>query len=442
MFGTTQFKTGAHGHGDMRWRAIAVALLAATLFPMPSGAKASEAAHGPVPTCNGANGYQTAGFPYRTMLWRPEWFAALRAGRDGAEGKAIIARAERALKRPRYSVIDKSGMPASGDRHDYLSIGPYWWPTEGAKDGLPYVRRDGVVNPASRDDSTDKDRTGKFTADVTDLALAYHATGDRRYADKAAQFMRAWFLDAETRMNPNLDHGQAIPGAVSGRAEGIIELIALTDVAEALAIIEASPAMSADEGARIRAWYRAFAQWMQSSDVGKAEQAKTNNHGIHYDATLAHFSLIGGDAATARTVAQGFLDRRLDKEMAADGSLPQEIARTRSWHYSYFALAGAIRMAAAADCVGVDIWRGKSASGASIAKGLAFLAPYNRNLGRWPHEDIGLADPKKRQGAGTHALNSLRPMAWGTRDRRYDDDATAMLGKGVLLDDWIPPFAP
>ena len=38
-------------------------------------------------------------------------------------------------------------LPPSGDKHDYMSVGPYWWPDPSKPDGLPYIRRDGEVNP-------------------------------------------------------------------------------------------------------------------------------------------------------------------------------------------------------------------------------------------------------------------------------------------------------
>src|SRR3954465_11347972 len=51
------------------------------------------------------------------------------------------------LKPP--SVLDKPSVAASGDKHDYFTYGPYWWPDPTKPDGLPYIRRDGDVNPAS-----------------------------------------------------------------------------------------------------------------------------------------------------------------------------------------------------------------------------------------------------------------------------------------------------
>ncbi len=54
--------------------------------------------------------------------------------------------------------MDKSLLAASGDKHDYYSFPPYWWPDPSKKDGMPYLRKDGETNPAANSDATDKKR--------------------------------------------------------------------------------------------------------------------------------------------------------------------------------------------------------------------------------------------------------------------------------------------
>ncbi len=42
--------------------------------------------------------------------------------------------------------------------------------------------------------------------DVSTLALAWYFTQDNRYAQKAAAQLKSWFIDPQTRMNPNLQY--------------------------------------------------------------------------------------------------------------------------------------------------------------------------------------------------------------------------------------------
>ena len=64
--------------------------------------------------------------------------------------KVLIKAADRFLKKGPYSVMQKEKTPPSGDKHDYLSLSIYSWPNPKTKDGLPYITRDGQVNPDSK----------------------------------------------------------------------------------------------------------------------------------------------------------------------------------------------------------------------------------------------------------------------------------------------------
>src|SRR5262245_38542596 len=53
---------------------------------------------------------------------------------------ALYKKAKSALKSGPFSVMDKSIVPPSGDKHDFMSLSRYWWPNPNTPDGLPYVR--------------------------------------------------------------------------------------------------------------------------------------------------------------------------------------------------------------------------------------------------------------------------------------------------------------
>src|SRR5438067_1562600 len=231
-----------------------------------------------------------AAAPSQFFTWDPAELALAKqkvAARDPLylpSYQNLVKDADSALTHKRYSVVDKSLAPASGDKHDFFSFGPYWWPDPSKKDGLPYIRKDGLHNPASSTDATDAARIGGFSRDVTVLALAWYFSGERKYADKAGELARAWFLAPATRMNPNLEYGQAIPGRVNGRGIGIITSRNLIDVMDSLALIQPAGSLSDAEDEAVRGWYRDYLNWLLNSRNGFEESNAHTNHGTRYSA--------------------------------------------------------------------------------------------------------------------------------------------------------------
>ena len=130
--------------------------------------------------------------------------------------------ARRAMQQKPLSVVTKAVTPPSGDKHDYMSQAPYFWPDPNKPDGLPYINRDGERNP-ELDKITDHLTLDQMEVAVRALSLAYYFKDDEEYAAKATQLLRAWFLDPATRMNPNLEYAQFIPGVNTGRGSGSLK---------------------------------------------------------------------------------------------------------------------------------------------------------------------------------------------------------------------------
>ena len=80
--------------------------------------------------------------------------------------------------------------------------------------GLPYVYRDGRINPEYAT-ITDHDNLNRLTIAVGDLSAAYYFTDQTGYSAKAAAMIRTWFVNSATRMNPNLQFTAIIKGVTT-----------------------------------------------------------------------------------------------------------------------------------------------------------------------------------------------------------------------------------
>jgi hypothetical protein len=127
---------------------------------------------------------------------------------------------------------------------------------------------------------------------------------------------------------------------------------------------------------------------MRSSRNGREEDQAGNNHSIWYDAQISHFALFARRPDVTENVARAFAARRIAPQFAADGSLPRELTRTRSLHYSIFALIAAYDVADMARCVGVDLWSFRDARGLGLRQATDFLAPYVGRISAWPYREL------------------------------------------------------
>jgi hypothetical protein len=328
-----------------------------------------------------------------------------------AEGDRLVKAADEALAAGPFSVMQKGRTPPSGDRHDFISLAPYWWPDPSRPGGLPYVRRDGEVNPESRRDVDDVPFARMVSA-VETLAVAYAATRDERYAARAALLLRTWFLDPATRMKPNLDFGQGIPGHTAGRGAGIIATRRLVEVTSAARALEASPSWTASDQAAMKAWCAAYAGWLRTSPNGREEMGAENNHGTWYDAQLVALLLYTGRRDEARAVVEDSSKRRLASQIEPDGRQPRELQRTRAWSYSVMNLGGWFTLARLAADAGADLWHHRTADGRSLRAALDYLVPFADQSVKWPYPQITPFDTAEFVGL-------LRDAAVAWKEGRY-----------------------
>lgn len=356
--------------------------------------------------------------------------------------QALQREADQAMKAPLMSVTDKGLVPPGGSKHDYLSLSAYWWPDAGAPGGLPWVRRDGQINPASKNNDSDGVRLAAFTARVQVLTLAWYFSGDDRYASRAIALIRHWFIDPATRMNPNLNYAQGVPGRADGRRSGVLDGRYLaTRVVDSLLILRNAPGWRQEDERQMQRWMSDYLHWLQTSRLGKSEARAENNHGSWYNVQVAGIAWYLGRPGVISDMLQQARNRMND-QFAADGSQPKELARTRSFHYSWFNLQALTALATVARHSGAgDLWAYRTPQQASLLRALDFMAPYSDSGKTWPYPSldhlgvrlIPLLSQADNQRNSDRYQTTIRKISWDRPAGAKARGATA----DALRDTWL-----
>ena len=296
------------------------------------------------------------------------------------ERRRLLPQAETLLAAESRTIAAIAAPRSPAGPQDYYSEGDYWWP-DPANPGGPYIRRDGRSNPDKFDGH--RDALIAFGRTVPALAALWDLTGEPRFAEAAMRHLAAWFVDPETRMNPHLDHAQAIIGVNTGRAIGVIDTLQVVEVARAAALFARrnAPGYAAIR-AGVEGWFAAYLDWLTTSPFGTEERDEANNHGSCWLLQASSFAaLLGRDdiLADARTRLKTII---IPTQIALDGRQPLELARTKPYAYSLFNLD--VLAASAWLLGGSELIDWKTPDGRSIGGAIAWMAPFIADKTKWP----------------------------------------------------------
>ena len=303
--------------------------------------------------------------------------------------RGLESSAKSMLQGKDVSVMDKKHVPASGSKHDYASLSRYFWPDSSKPDGLPYISRDGVSNPELKE--YDRETLDRMSRRVQTLTLAWFLGGDTTFAEDAVRQVRIWFIEDSTRMNPNMNFAQMIPGRNHGKGYpfGVLDGYSFVQMMDALTLLESYEGYKPADRAAMKKWFSEYVQWLTTSEQGIAESNAKNNHGTTYDTQLLAYSLYTGDRKTAERLIAHFAERHILKQIEKDGRQPEELKRTLAFHYSWYNLSHMLDFYTIARNSGLDIRKATEIQGRSFYKALDFLAGYiGKDSRQWPYKQI------------------------------------------------------
>jgi Alginate lyase len=286
----------------------------------------------------------------------------------------ILKAAQAYLKEEPVTVTASHSSRSAGGLHDYFSEGDYWWPDPKNPDG-PYIQRDGMSNPGNFDDH--RKALLRLSVQAPALCAAWLETEDKRFAEHAAKHLHAWFVHPASRMNPNLLYAQAIHGKVTGRGTGIIDTIHFVEVVRGATSIQSSGAISKPEWAEIQKWFADYLKWITTHEYGITERDAANNHGTCWVMQAAEFARFTGNAEVTAFCKDRFRTKLLP-QIAADGSYPLELKRTKSYGYCLFNLETMSTACRILSTNEENLWPG-------MKKAFDFMVPFIADKKRWPY---------------------------------------------------------
>lgn len=292
----------------------------------------------------------------------------------------VLKRAEQNLNEKPVTVTSFIAERSMGGTHDFFSEGDYWWPDSLNLDG-PYVRRDGETNPDNF--VAHRHAMVRFSVITANLVSAYVITQDEKYADAAMRHIRAWFVNEETRMNPNLLYAQAIKGIATGRGIGIIDTVHLIEVAQSLLHLQRAGVLSVEDTKATKEWFASYLDWMATHPYGIDEMKAKNNHGTCWVMQAAMFAKYTGNEEMMKFCSDRYKEVLLPGQMAKDGSFPLELARTKPYAYSLFNLDAMTMICRILSTDQDNLWKYTTEDGRNIALGISYLYPFVADKNKW-----------------------------------------------------------
>jgi len=307
------------------------------------------------------------------------------AGLDLAkfERQGVLAPAKQYVRQHPVTITDFSSSRSAGGKHDYFSEADYWWPNPKDPNG-PYIQRDGMSNPENF--TGHRHALIRLGVLVPALTAAWVLTRDRSYSDAAVQHLRAWFLNPATLMNPNLQYAQAIHGRTTGRGTGIIDTIHLVEVVRSIPFLADSKSLSSSDHAGVTKWFAQYLDWLTTSKNGQDERDAKNNHGTWWVTQVAEFATFTGDQKLLNNCRDRFKTVFVPNQIAADGSFPEELRRTKPYNYTLFNMAGLATICQILSNSQDNLFTFALSDGRGFRKAMDYMFPFIQNKSSWPHK--------------------------------------------------------
>ncbi|HEU4634544.1 MAG TPA: alginate lyase family protein [Edaphobacter sp.] len=221
---------------------------------------------------------------------------------------------------------------------------------------------------------------------VPALTAAYVITKDERYAKHAVTHLRAWFVNPETAMTPNLEFAQVVPPSKTGRPEGVVEGVHLAEVAQSIQFLSGSEALTPEDLVTINKWFSSYLDWLNSSrTAGLARDMRDHNGSSWLLQAAACARLNLKDDGPLTTLRHQFRSTTIRAQITFDGTFPRELTTPNPYRNTLFnldILAGCCELLSTRF---ENVWEYELQDGPGMRVAVAKLYPFIANRRSWPY---------------------------------------------------------
>lgn len=249
------------------------------------------------------------------------------------EYETLIQGADSLLNISFEYVTDKKELPPSGDPHDFVSLHRYSFMDE---NGAYTIIKDGQTNPEIY--NFDKHKLEILSSASYTFSLAYYYSGEEKYAEKATEIIENWFLNSDTRMNPNMNYAGIRPG-VNEIGNGIMGANDFINIIEAVSLIYPSHHWTPENHYKLKNWFYEFYRWLSTRFPKDYNQQ--SNISTWLDAQRVIYLLfIEEDLKINSYKYVEPINNRIRNHIDSNGFQVHEATRGASQQYVYYNLKG------------------------------------------------------------------------------------------------------
>ena len=269
---------------------------------------------------------------------------------------------------------------------NYTSFAPYYHPDPNSETGFPYIRKDGIRNTLAVTTS-DNRYLNKIYQILVPCCLLYYLTKSENYALKAISAINTFFIDENTRMNPDLTYSGIVIGNSMDdlRIRGaIIDTNNLSVVPDLIEFLKLSPHWTTEIENSMILWFDSLSNWFKTSPRGVLQSGYSHNIKTSYIKQLCCYLCACGKQDEAKIYLENNLRNLLSAQIDIDGKQVLEMDRVQNRHYSNFNLILLVNLATIAKSLDVDIWNYQDENGkGSIRKAMNYLCNFYLHPEEW-----------------------------------------------------------